>query len=202
MNDTEQLRHWQGNFGDEYTQRNILAWETRLPGFQKMLAGLSLKKILEVGCNRGHNLVTLCKIFQEANAYGIEPNANALMIAKKLGPRTCVLRGDVFNIPFNDGYFDLVFTAGVLIHVNLADLAAAMREIDRVSSRYILAVEYFAEQETRVTYRGRDDLLWKRDFLKHYLDTLPHLSLVNKGHWRRGEHGMDESDWWLLEKSS
>jgi ubiquinone/menaquinone biosynthesis C-methylase UbiE len=110
-----------------------------------------------------------------------------------------VLRGHAFDLPFEDGYFDLAFTAGVLIQIALADLPRALSEIHRVSGRFILAIEYFAERETAISYRGHEDLLWKRDFLKHYQMQFPALSLLRTGYWDR-EHGFDRTHWWLLEK--
>jgi hypothetical protein len=95
---------------------------------------------------------------------------------------------------------DLVFTAGVLIHIPLGDLPLALSEIYRVSKRYILAIEYFAQEETVVHYRGYDNLLWKRDFLRHYQSQFPELTLVRSG-FLTSEDGFDKTHWWLLEKN-
>ncbi len=91
-------------------------------------------------------------------------------------------------------------TACVLIHVSLSDLPRALNEIYRVSSHYLLAIEYFAEEETVIHYRDHDDLLWKRDFLGHYQTQFPDLDLVRQGYWGP-EDGFDRAHWWLLEKS-
>lgn len=199
---TAQLNTWEGEFGKEYTDRNKIEWSKRAPSFAKMLEGLQLKNILEVGCNRGHNLVALSEIFKDAlpGITGIEPNGYAIEIARKSSPLISVLKADAFNIPFKDGYFDLAFTAGVLIHISLKDLHRAMREIYRVSGKYILAVEYFAEEETEIQYRGSTDLLWKRNFLKHYQQLFPDLKLVKNGYWGENE-GFDRTTWWLMEKT-
>jgi hypothetical protein len=110
-----------------------------------------------------------------------------------------VLKGDVFALPFVDGYADLVFTAGVLIHIALDNLPRALAEICRVSNRYILSAEYFAETETIIHYRGHDDLLWKRNFKQHYLDQFPDLALVREGYWEK-EYGFERVHWWLFKK--
>jgi len=57
-----QLEVWEGEFGKAYTDRNVIDWRTRLPAFQQMLGGLPIKRVLEVGCNRGHNLVCLAEL--------------------------------------------------------------------------------------------------------------------------------------------
>lgn len=166
-----------------------------------MLEGLALSRVLEVGCNRGHNLVTVSEILgSAAEVVGVEPNRRALALAQQTGRQVTAVHGHIFDLPFADGAFDLVFTAGVLIHVSLEDLAAALREIHRVSHRYILAVEYFAAEETALEYRGRRDLLWKRDFLGHYERQFPTLRLLRHGYWGP-EDGFDHTHWWLLEKA-
>lgn len=195
----EQVKAWEGEFGEAYTKRNVIDWRTRVPAFRHMLQGLGVNRVLEVGCNRGHNLVAISEILaRDAEVIGVEPNLRALRIARQSSDRIGVLHGSAYDLPFKDGYFDLVFTAGVLIHVALGDLPAAIKEIHRVSHRYILAIECFAEQETIVTYRGRDDLFWKRNFLMHYQAQCPDLKVVRTGDWGPRD-GFDIIRWWLLE---
>jgi pseudaminic acid biosynthesis-associated methylase len=194
------VKVWEGEFGKAYTDRNMIEWHARLPAFQKMLDGLLLKRVLEVGCNRGHNLMALAELLGESgDVVGIEPNRYALELARTSNVMVGALYGHAFDLPFKDGYFDLVFTAGVLIHIPLADLTIACAEIYRVSNRYILTIEYFAEEESPIHYRGHDDLLWKRNFLKHYQSQFPDLRLIRGGCWGP-DYGFDRTHWWLLEK--
>lgn len=197
--ETQQLRAWRGEFGDAYTERNAYDWRAKVPAFRQMLEGRLPKRILEVGCNRGNNLLTMHCLFPDAEIVGIEPNGRALEAARAASVKVAVLAGHAFDLPFKDGYFDLVFTSGVLIHVALAELPTALREIHRVSARCILAIEYFAEEETVIPYRGSDSLLWKRNFLKHYQREFPELTAIRSGYWGV-EDGFDRTNWWLLEK--
>jgi pseudaminic acid biosynthesis-associated methylase len=188
---------WSGDFGEQYTDRNLVDWRTVVPFLRPMVEGLSLGRVLEVGCNRGHNLVALREVLGEGpELIGIEPNPHAREIARAAG--VDARAADAFGLPFPDGHFDLVFTAGVLIHVSLDDLPRAMREIHRCSRRYVLALEYFSEVETVIPYRGHRDLLWKRDFLRHYQTLFPDLTLVRQGYAEE----WDRSTWWLLEKTA
>ena len=198
---THQLEVWEGEFGTAYTDRNLVDWRVRLPAFRQMLEGLPIHSILELGCNRGHNLLALAGLLPEAEIVGLEPNRHALQIARASGSGFSALQGQALDIPFRDGTFDLVFTAGVLIHIPLDVLPAALKEIFRVSRRYVLAVEYYAEKETLIPYRGHDDLLWKRDFLRHYQALCPELTLQRRGHWG-AEDGFDRTHWWLMEKGA
>ena len=197
---TEQLEHWQGEFGDAYTQRNTIDWQARLPAWQHMLDGLALEHVVEIGCNRAHNLRALAETGKiGGNIIGIEPNQRAIEMARRSSPTYSVLHGNAFQLPFVDGYADLVFTVGVLIHIAPVDLARALSEMYRVSRRYLLCAEYFAEDETVVEYRGHTNLLWKRDFRQSYLDQFPTLNVVKEGYWGE-EYGFDRVTWWLFEK--
>lgn len=195
-----QLKEWGGKFGNEYTNRNVVDWRARLLLLQEMLKTVRIRRVLEVGCNRGHNLVALLHLIgDDAEVVGLEPNPYARNIAKSAHPLVNVLAGNSYSLPFRDGAFDLAMTWGVLVHVPLSDLPLALDEIVRVSRRYILAVEYFAESETTIPYRGHDDLLWKRNFPQQYQKRFPSLRLLREGFWGE-EHGEDRVNWWLLEK--
>jgi SAM-dependent methyltransferase len=80
---TYQRKIWEGDFGKAYTDRNVIDWRTRLPAFRKMLDGLLVEQVCEVGCNRGHNLIALAELIGEpSNIIGVEPNQHALEIAR------------------------------------------------------------------------------------------------------------------------
>jgi pseudaminic acid biosynthesis-associated methylase len=200
MTDTVQLRAWAGEFGDAYTERNVVDWRIRLSAFRTMLEGTEPGSILEIGSNRGHNLILLSELYEGAQLIGLEPNLKALGIARQTDPNAQIVQGNALEIPFGAERFDLVITANVLIHIALDDLAAVLEEIHRVSRQYILSIEYFAEEETVIHYRGHDDLLWKRNFPEHYRKQFPELRLLKSGYWDR-DNGFDRSNWWLWEKT-
>ena len=196
----EQLDAWKGEFGKAYTDRNVVDWQSRQPAFHYMLDGLPIHRVLEAGCNRGHNLIALKHILEEdSEVVGIEPNPYALAIAQSVVLGSDVSEGNIFSIPFLDDSFDLVFTAGVLIHISLNELPHAMAEIYRVSRRYIMAVEYFSESEEVIDYRGHSNLLWKRDFPAHYKSLFPDLAIIRSGYWGVGET-FERANWWMFEK--
>lgn len=181
---------WRGTFGDEYTKRNQYDWTKRIPVFKHILKDIKVKDILEVGSNCGRNLLTLEEMGY--SAMGIEPNAYARAEAAK--HELLTFQGTATEIPFGTDSFDLVFTAGVLIHIPPKELVDSMVEIIRVSRKYILAIEYEANSETMINYRGHRDMLWKRPFGKLYKDL--GLKLLHHG---KTEH-FDRSHFWLLSK--
>ncbi|MDD5145730.1 MAG: methyltransferase domain-containing protein [Candidatus Pacebacteria bacterium] len=197
MKKTKQIKIWENKFGRDYTDRNVVDPKTRIKMFKKMIGNLDIKTILEVGCNKGHNLAALSKI-GKYQLIGMEPSEYAIVKGKEVS-QFPIIRGNCFGIPFIDSYFDLVFTCGVLIHIEVQDLPKAINEIYRVSKKYILAIEYFSPENTTIHYRGHNDLLWKRDFKKYFLKQKPNLKYLGGGHLEK-EDGFDNCNWWLFEK--
>lgn len=197
--DTEALKVWRGEFGDAYTDRNMIEPASRRGAFAAMTEGLTLASVLEVGCNRGHNLVVLRDLYPGAEVCGVEPNAHARAIANESLGGVRILDGCASSLPFADGSQDLVLTCGVLIHVHPDDVKGALEEICRVSRRWLLVVEYFAADEQEILYRGRRGLLWKRDYLTYCQAVDARLRLVRNGFWGPAD-GFDRVHWWLLER--
>ncbi len=176
---TTQLKAWQGKFGTDYTKRNSQTLNeldemfVREYGasaremFQAAVSNLSINTVLEVGCNIGNKLALLYDLGYR-NLTGVEPQQEAIELGIKRYPFINFKPGTIFNLPFADRSFDLVFTSGVLIHIAPVDLAKAISEIIRVSKRFVLGFEYFSKNPQSVFYRGKSDLLWKRDFAKSY----------------------------------
>jgi len=198
---SNQLHKWKGDFGEKYTERNDFDWRRRVHPFGEMLSGLSARKILEVGCNRGYNLRAIEEVFRyKEEIVGIEPNTHALRLARNSDTEIELLEGNAYSIPFEENYFDLCFTSGVLIHIPPEKVDTALREIHRVSKRYILSIEYYSDEEEKIEYRGEEEMLWKRDFCSYFKSQFPGLPLIRKGYWGP-ENGFDRCHWWLLKKT-
>lgn len=188
---TDQMEKWAGDFGRNYTDRNIYG-VTELDKFYLNTWGIarsemnreilnpiktSIDRILEVGCNVGNQLNAL-QAYGFNSLYGIELQEYAVEKAKELTKGINIIRGSAFDVPFKDNYFDLVFTSGVLIHISPEDIKKVMREIYRVSRRYIWGFEYYSGNYHEIVYRECKNLLWKGNFAQMYLDLFPDLTLV------------------------
>jgi pseudaminic acid biosynthesis-associated methylase len=185
---------WSGSFGDEYLARCQVDYKDRLEFWRSAIEYMSPTSVLEVGCNRGHNLMAIQAVDSTVETHGIDINLKAVNEAGAQGVRAQL--GSARNIVqmFGRGTMDLVFSAGVLIHVPPEDLEATMQNIVAVSRKYILAIEYEAEQEEPVEYRGHEGKLWKRPFGKLYQDM--GLDLLAFG----VADGFKECTYWLLSK--
>ena len=202
------LKAWTGACGDAYTARNAAdetQVEQRTAMWRRILRPLSSalpESCLEVGANVGINLRAL-RALHAIEMYALEPNATArgILIRDGVVPAAHVLDGSVESIDLADARIDLVFTSGVLIHVDPKRLEAACREMHRVARRYLLTIEYFANEPEQKTYRGETGLLFKRDFGAFWLDLFPTLSVIDYGFFWKPMTGLDNLTWWLFAKS-
>ena len=195
---------WAGDFGTQYIERNRFDWQKRVPFWTSIVARIEARyetpSIMEFGCNIGSNLMALRTVRPTLTLRGVDVNMAAVDQAHNLGFDVYgneVTLGSIKTYHNSSEAFDLCFTAGVLIHISPEDIADAMTRIKDYSRRYILAIEYFAEQEEEVEYRGHAGKLWKRNYGKLYEDL--GLKLVEKGFVGK-EDGFDDCVWWLLER--
>jgi ubiquinone/menaquinone biosynthesis C-methylase UbiE len=131
--------------------------------------------------------------------YGVDINESALAKLRQTLPDVNAIWSPARHLPFRDGWFELVFTAGVLIHQPEISLANVMSEIVRCSNRYVLCLEYFAEKTTEIVYRDQERALFKRNYGRLYEQIFPELNLVEQGKLNR-DQGWDNVTYWLFEK--
>lgn len=193
---TPQETFWAGDFGSAYTKRNRVEWSLRVPFWEDMILWTSAKSILEVGCNIGSNLKAIRSVKRENNLVGIDVNVDALTDATMAGLNVYEMSAvDVGRMW--PGEFDLVFTAGVLIHIGPDDVSDVMDSIIAASRKYVLAIEYAADTEEHVEYRGHAERLWRRPFGKLYQDK--GLKLIESG---EAGNGFDRCQYWILAKEA
>jgi ubiquinone/menaquinone biosynthesis C-methylase UbiE len=178
------LGQWQGQFGDEYVDRNQVDYRSRVAVFHDIIPQ-DVHTVLEVGCNRGHNLTAIKDL--GLDAMGVEPNHKALAIARE---KHNVVYGTAQKLRVPDGFADLAFTCGVLMHIPPGDLDKAMAELWRVAKKYVLIIEYQGNQGM-IEYRGNKNMLWKR---KEYV--YPLGKLIAEGEIP----SFDNDHFWLYEK--
>jgi pseudaminic acid biosynthesis-associated methylase len=207
---TQQIKAWVNQFGRNYTDRNVFTVEelnkdyvecfglSRMEMNSAFLDGLPPSmRILEIGCNVGNQLRCLQHMGFE-NLFGLEVQWYAVEKARELTSRSNILQGSAFDIPFKDGFFDLVFTSGLLIHISPTDILNALHEIRRCTRKFIWGFEYFADSYTEVNYRGHESLLWKTDFARLFLDSFSDLRLVRR---QKFSNSSNVDEMFLLEKS-
>ena len=213
MAKTQQEEVWNGEFGEKYTDRNIMSPDeldqlcidnygiSRTELNKEILDKLNVARILEVGCNVGNRLLLLKKMGY-TNLWGIELQEYAVEIARKRTSGINIAKGSAFDIPYKNNFFDLVFTSGVLIHISPDDIDKVLDEMYRCTNKYIWGFEYYnSEAYQMVNYRGADSLLWKTDFAKLFLERYKDLKLVKEERYAYLDNPENIDMMYLLEKS-
>jgi pseudaminic acid biosynthesis-associated methylase len=190
---------WSGEFGDDYTERNAAAGDLRGPFWTSLVEQHAITNVLEVGCNVGANLRWLAELLPVGHAFGIDVNEHALERLRQTIPTINAVWSSGRDLPFRDRWFDLTFTAGVLIHQADDALQLVMSEVVRCSGRYVLCMEYYGATTQEVPYRGHRGALFRRDYGSIYRRLFPELELVDEGRLGADE-GFDDVTWWLFER--
>ncbi|MGH2466212.1 MAG: pseudaminic acid biosynthesis-associated methylase [Candidatus Limnocylindrales bacterium] len=188
---------WAGGFGDAYVARNALIDPRRSVFWGELLAKHAIRSVLEVGCGQGANLGPIAKILLPQEVWGVDVNDAALARARLNAPGTNLATSAARRLPYRDGYVDLVFTMGVLIHQPDDTLSLVMAELVRCTRRYVLWGEYYAPATEEVPYRGEQGALFKRDYGSIFAALFPELTVVEEG-FLQPEDGFDRVTWQLL----
>ncbi len=187
---TQQREFWLGEFGDSYMQRNKsiedvnqeYAKETGITVeqiFQKFFDSLDRKsKILELGCNVGLNLRMLQKM-GFTNLYGVELNKKALDIAQKNSKNITFINSSIEDFEPSETY-DLVYTAGVLIHINPSVLDSVLKKIINLTNRYVFGFEYYSDNLVEIKYRDYANVCWKQNFPLLFTKLSPSLKVIKE----------------------
>lgn len=210
---TDQMKKWETQFGEEYTERNPKTVEemdelyrgrigiTQTELYRIFFSGLTINNVLEVGCNVGIQLLILNNLGYK-NLYGIEISEHAIDKSKEItkGKGIYIIKGSALDIPYKYSFFDLVFTNGVLIHISPDDINQVLDEIYRSTKRYILGYEYYSEEYKMINYRGEANLLWKADFASLFMERHKDLRLVKEERYAYFENPENIDTMYLLEK--
>lgn len=202
---TEQEEFWAGDFGTQYIDRNrskaLNASNFKL--FSEILNHtVGVNTILELGANIGMNISVLNTLRPSAITSAVEINKDAYEELKK----HC--KGEAYHLSIQEikvdkfPKFDLVFTKGVLIHINPNDLKKTYETMFNLSSKYICFIEYFNKNPVMINYRKNLNKLFKRDFASEFMDQFPEVELIDYGfkYHRDNCFRQDDITWFLLRK--
>jgi pseudaminic acid biosynthesis-associated methylase len=191
---------WAGEFGDAYTERcHMFPYVTRWKFLKSIIEDCRISSILEVGCNSGANLGIMKEyVPSPRNVWGCDINVNNINLVRQLWPEVQSVVASGFDLPFRDDYFDLVFTAGVLIHQKPTEIDAMMQEIIRVSGKYVMAIEYYEEIFREIDYRGGKETAFAGPYGDIY-EKRYGLKLIDTGPIGEKD-GFDNCTYWVFGK--
>ncbi len=125
-----------GNVYDKYGTHNPIA-RALMRGFTGAVTDLYLgtgaRRVLEVGCGEG---LLADHLIRQARPERFDACDVALRPAADLDPQLNLREASIYALPYPDASFDLVLCCEVLEH--LADPAAGLAELARVSARHVL----------------------------------------------------------------
>jgi SAM-dependent methyltransferase len=122
-------RHGYGGFN--YQPR---FWQPVIPTFQSHFGLDAHSSILDVGCAKAFMLHDLAELIPGIQLAGIDVSAYAIENAIE-DMKPFVQVADARNLPFPDKSFDVVISINTIHNLERADLAKALREIERVARK-------------------------------------------------------------------
>ena len=204
MYKTQQEKFWQGNFGDEYINRNKNKFliKNNFFLFKKIFSKLfRIKSLIEFGPNIGLNIIALKKIFKLKFITAVEINKKACLKIKDI-QKLNVINNSIINFLPKKKH-DLVLVKGVLIHINPNKLKKVYKTIYKSckTSGYILIAEYYSPQPTMMIYRGKRNKLFKRDFAGEFVSLFKKTKIIKYGFsYHNDKYPQDDLNWFLIKK--
>lgn len=89
-------------------------------------------KLLDFGAGYGRYLDIFAKYFQLENLYGIEIDRKALKVLKEKGYNCYKSSYDCPNIPFDDNFFDYIYSSNVIEHIPKHQYNEYLQEFYRI----------------------------------------------------------------------
>lgn len=201
---SEQEKFWATTYADDYIRKNSqFDLQLGAEAWRKMLSGTEgVRHFLECGCNIGRNINQIKLVLPESMPSIIEISEPAFKFVTSRYDFEHAFNGSILDSQFDKASFDLVFTMGVLIHINPDQLVKHMAKMFDYSRKYILIGEYFNRTPVTIEYQGEVDKLFKRDFGKLFIENFD-VKLIDYGFlwgYVYDSAGFDDITWWLLEK--
>lgn len=180
-----------GEIGDQYLAKHPLPDPKREPFWRAVIEETNPKSVLEVGVGSGGNLAHMLSV---PMLYGIDVHQGSLDQAKiNTQGKAKLYKGSATALPLPQRSVDLVFTAGCLIHISVTALARVLKEMGRVSDKYVLMVEYVDSHRREIPWRGHSGILFADRFPLEFWRHNPMYKPV----WRRSlgsELGFDRCE--------
>ncbi|MFH1092495.1 MAG: class I SAM-dependent methyltransferase, partial [Pseudomonadota bacterium] len=118
------------------------------------------------GCGFGWNIKRIKLEFPQVQVGGVDFSLPQLKNARKYmdGIPAGLVHGDACRLPFKDDAFDVGFTVGVFMNIHPKKIKAALKEMLRVSRRYVVHLEY---DENRTKPALREKRAFKTNIVSH-----------------------------------
>jgi SAM-dependent methyltransferase len=124
-------------------------WQPVIPTFKEFYKLNSKSSVLDVGCGKGFMLYDFFQAIPGIKLKGVDISSYA--IENALEPmKPYVQCSDARKLPFPDRSFDLVISINTIHNLERAELAKALTEIQRVSSKHcFITVDAYRNDEEK-----------------------------------------------------
>jgi ubiquinone/menaquinone biosynthesis C-methylase UbiE len=144
--------------------------------FQDMLVGelknLEFESLFEAGCGFGWNIKRVKDDFSPMRVGGVDFSLPQLGNLKKKymsSDKAQVSCGDATKMPFCDNAFDIGISVGVFMNIHPSKIQDAIKEMTRVSKKYIIHLEY---DDNHTTKELKEQRAIKTNIVSHDYKTL------------------------------
>tara|TARA_B100001250_G_scaffold414462_1_gene453010 strand:+ start:1700 stop:2326 length:627 start_codon:yes stop_codon:yes gene_type:complete len=200
-NNKKQLNYWLNNF--KYVERNnkfdnLLGKKV----WHNLLKNKKIYNVLECGSNIGRNLKQINLAYPNKKLSFIELNTEAFQICKLNKNIENSHNSSIENCKIPRNSYDLVFTSGVLIHLNDQTFRKVIKKMIKWTKKYIIILEYFSTTRIEKEYRGKKGLLFLREYGEEFLKTKK-LNLLECGFLYSKIYkkaGFDDVTYWIFKK--
>lgn len=151
---------------DELTRKLFAEQESV---FVDVLKTIEFRSALELGCGFGRMLNLLLENFPLERLVGVDISEDQIANARKLFRRWAgqveLYCGNISELDFPDGSFDLVYTTEMLMHIK--DPEPILCDMKRISRKYVLNLEW---QDTNLPFGPSPKAPWcfNHDYEKLY----------------------------------
>lgn len=137
-----------------------------------------ITRILDVGCGTGIDAPRFRH--KGYSYYGVDPIPNFLDSAKQRHPNTSFRQARIWNLPFLDETFDIVWCKGVIQHLPPNTYPEALEEMWRVTRRLLMVTTNREFLKQTVFHRDRHGPFDVHYCWKEFEEALQHLG----GHYK------------------
>ena len=135
----------------------------------KLLKGKEFESVLEVGHQWGENLVAIREKFPDKKIVGIDLDWDNILQEAKTVTGLDLRKGNVYELPFKDKEFDVVFTNALFCMLPPDAIERGFKEIVRVAKKYIILVELNTDDFVGISWGDRSGANWINMFKKYGL---------------------------------
>ena len=136
-------------------------------------------RVLDIGCSNGTGVSKINSLVNSNICYGIDPADKAIQMCIKKNPNNDdrFKVGALPNIPFDDGYFNVIFSSDVIEHILPEDIEESLQDIYRVATK-----DCNIFLNIRLVPESHRPANWKPVYEINNLENL-HTGLISSDEW-------------------